>query len=274
MPRSIIELNHLSVRRGGQYILEDISAKIPAEKTTFILGPSGSGKSTLLKVVAGILPADEGSITINDLPLSTMSDTEMRRFRKMSGFVFADSALWANSTIYQNLSLPLRFHIRNISENDVSRRIEALLARLGFEGDTKMLPSDLSEGQRKLISVARALITDPQLIFMDAPTLSLDAQSSHRIADIVAELKKQNRSIIATTHDPGLTSMTADYLLVLNNGKLIEFGKLTDVVNSENQQVIEILTEVLSRISTFDVGILDLLDQSENILPELTPDDE
>jgi len=256
-----IELREIVVRRGDTTALDDVSLLFPAGKTTVILGPSGSGKSTLLKVAAGIAFPDSGRVFINGKNLNTMSVRENNAFRRDSGFIFQDSALWSNSTIQQNLSLPLRFHYPALTDEEIARRVDAFVKRVGFHESLAHRPAESSSGERKIISFIRALVTNPSLLYMDEPLTGIDHQVAERMTEMIRELKREARTIIIVTHDPVLTSQLADYLVVLDRGRLLEFGSLTQVVKSTRAEVIAILSRVLSEASTFDGSILELLDQ-------------
>ncbi len=256
-----IELREIVVRRGDTVALDNISVLFPSGKTTVILGPAGSGKSTLLKVAAGIILPDSGRVLVEGKSLSTMSERENNEFRRGSGFIFQDSALWANSTIRQNLSLPLRFHFPALTDQEIERRIGALVAKVGFHESLGHRPAESSSGERKIISFLRALVTDPALLYMDEPLTGIDHQTAERMTEIMRELKRAARTIIMVTHDPVLTSQLADYLVVLDAGRILDCGPLSQVVKSTRREVIAILSRVLSEASTFDGSILDLLDQ-------------
>ncbi len=256
-----IELREIVVRRGDTTALDDVSVLFPEGKTTVILGPSGCGKSTLLKVAAGIALPDSGKVFINGKNLNEMSIRENNAFRRASGFIFQDSALWSNSTIQQNLSLPLRFHYPAMSDEEIAQRVDALVRRVGYHESLTHRPAESSSGERKIVSFLRALVTNPSLLYMDEPLTGIDHQTTERMTDMIRELKREARTIIIVTHDPVLTSQLADYLVVLDRGHLLESGPLAQIVKSTRTEVIAILSRVLSEASTFDGSILDLLDQ-------------
>ncbi|RKX78227.1 MAG: ABC transporter [Spirochaetes bacterium] len=254
-----VELKNVSVIREDFNVLKNITLSFPSGKTSIIMGPSGCGKSTLLKVASGIIPPDEGKVFIFGKDTFKITDNELIIMRKKNGFVFQDAALWANKTIYQNLSLPLEFHFRNFSSAEIKRRIDYMLSKIGYRESTSLRPAQLSSGECKMISFARALITEPQLIFMDTPTANMDSEAADRILNIIKELKYQKKTIIVNTHNPILTSMVADYLIVMKAGSIIEEGEFSKVVRSKNREVSNILSDVLSKTATYDTDILDLL---------------
>ncbi len=263
MSDPIVQLEQVDIFRGDFQVLNSITVDFPRGATSVIMGPSGCGKSTLIKVAAGITPPDNGSVLINHKNINRISDRELIELRKMNGFVFQDGALWQNKTIFQNLSLPLEFHFRSFSREEIRRRIEVMVRKAGYNDSLSLRPSQLSSGERKIASIARALITDPSILFMDDPTTLLDRESSIKVVKIIKEMKEKKATIVITTHDPSLASMVADNLYILKKGTMLEHGKLSDVVKTRDKEVIAILTDVLSATATYDTDILDLLETDE-----------
>jgi phospholipid/cholesterol/gamma-HCH transport system ATP-binding protein len=260
-----IEVEGGTVFHGEKAVLDNVNLSFEAHRTTVLLGASGCGKSVLLKTAAGLLQPFAGHILIDGCDLSTMSERENRRFRQASGFVFQDAALWANSTLFQNMSLPLRVHFPAMSERQISERIEHLLTRVGFSENLTLRPADAAAGERKIVSFIRALVTDPRILFMDEPIAGIHHQVSERIIEVIRDLKRGGRTIIIATHDPILTSQLADSLVVMQNGRVLEAGPVAEVARSRNPDVIAILTRVLSQASTFDGSILDILDSGSGL---------
>jgi len=255
-----IRFENIEVIKGEIILFEDLNISFPKGKSTVIMGPSGCGKSTMLKLAAGILLPDRGNVLIEGKPLLKFSEKELMEFRKHNGFVFQDAALWANKSIFQNLALPLEFHFRHLHSNEVRRRVEKMLATIGFRDDPNLRPAQLSAGECKMASFARALITDPSVIFMDSPLISIDSEVIDRIIRLIQDIKKEGKTILISTHDPRLTSLVADELVVLKKGAVLESGEFDNVVRSTDKEVITVLTDVLSKASTFDGDILELLD--------------
>ncbi len=255
-----IELENIRVEKGDTTLFHDMNVSFPKGITSVIMGPSGSGKSTMLKIAAGIDMPDSGTVFVYGKPLMKMSEKEMMAFRKENGFVFQDAALWSNKSVYQNLSLPMEFHFRHLDSVEIRRRINVVLKKIGFRDNPDLRPAQLSIGERKMASFARALVNDPKLIFMDSPLISIDSEIIDRIIGMILELKQAGKTIIISTHNPALVSRVADYLIVIKKGTILETGKFDTVVQSTNREVITILTDVLSKAATYDGDILSLLD--------------
>ncbi len=243
-------------------VLKEVSVGFPRGKSTVIMGPSGCGKSTLLKVAAGILLPESGRALLEGEDLSRLSERRMRDFRRRGGFVFQDAALWGNQTVFDNLALPVRFHEPQLAPQEVRRRVMDALGRMSMANQAALRPSQLSAGERKLVSFLRGIILEPQVVFLDEPTTSIDHAMAERMTAMIRLLKERECTIIAVTHDPTLTSMIADFLVVMKEGRILEAGPFEGVRGSSNPQVIAVLSEVLSKSSTYDTDLLDLLGEA------------
>lgn len=259
----IIELEDIRISRGTVDIIKQCSPAFPRGRTTIITGSSGCGKSTLLKVAAGIMPPDSGRVFCNGQDYRSLSERKNIEFRKISGFVFQDAALWENQTIFQNVSLPLRFHFPRMTDKEIEQRVSSLLSRIGFWDDPTLRPAQLSSGERKMASFARALITDPEVVFMDAPILSVDDRAADRMRNIMKALKTDGKTLIISTTNPTLISFLADRIVVMKEGRILVADEFIKVVDSTDAEVTEILAKVLNRAESYDTNILDLLGTEE-----------
>jgi len=158
-----------------------------------------------------------------------MNIAEELAFRKKASFGFQDAALWANQSIYNNLSLPVALHHPGISKTESDRRVKTAVQTVGYNESLASRPADLSMGEQKLISLARALILEPELIFLDEPTASLDEDSVDRLINILKNLKNEGRSMIIVSHDGRLIAELADRLCVVSQGSIAGFGTVDQV---------------------------------------------
>lgn len=195
-----------------------------------------------------------------------MREEDNRRFRRLNGFVFQDGALWANRSIYENLSLPLQYHMPELSREDINQRIRSSIARIGFQDNPQLRPAQLSGGERKMIGFIRAMMTDPELIFMDSPTDNVDSAVAGRIRTIVADLKQESKTLLICSHDRELISAAADNLIVLDRGEILAHGPFREVLTGEDAKVKEIIGSVIDADSILGNDLLQLLspDQDDN----------
>ena len=219
-----IELRGIRSSLGGYEALRDIGLSLFAGETLFVMGGAGSGKSVLIKTAAGIALPSEGEVLYRGKSLARMGEREEAAFRKASGFVFQDAALWANQSLYDNLALPARLHGSEWGKAELDRAVRRAAEVVGYDQDLRARPAELSSGERKLIGLARALVLDPELLFMDDPTSELDESSAARVSDIIEALKARGRTVFVTSGASDLASRCADSVAVLVGGKLAAYG--------------------------------------------------
>jgi putative ABC transport system ATP-binding protein len=197
--------------------LDGVTASFAAGSFTAVMGPSGSGKSTLLQCAAGLDRPTGGRVFIDGTELTAATDTAMTKFRRRRvGFVFQDYNLLPSLTVEQNVVLPLRLAGRRVNRG----RSRAVLEHLGLGDRLDELPERLSGGQRQRVAVARALVTEPAVIFADEPTGALDLRSAGEVLTLLrAVVHEHGRTVVLVTHDPVAASY-ADSVLFLADGRL------------------------------------------------------
>jgi phospholipid/cholesterol/gamma-HCH transport system ATP-binding protein len=259
-----IELKEVFVVSGDVEILKNISVNFPKNKSTVILGHSGCGKSTLLKTAAGIQPIESGEVLLEDTDFMKMTEKKYLEFRKKNGFVFQDAALWDNTSVFNNLSLPLEFHYRELSKKEIESMVNKFLVKTGLKGQEYLRPAQLSMGEKKIISFLRAVIVKPKFLFMDEPTQSIDSKVVDDISGIIRELRELGCTIITVSHDPQITSWLADYIVILRHGELVAAGELNEIAETKDEYVKSIVSGILKDAAPFNENLLDLLDQQNN----------
>ncbi|MDR2394713.1 MAG: ATP-binding cassette domain-containing protein [Treponema sp.] len=216
----IIELQGVSFSTSHEAIIRDISYQFAEGETTALVGPSGEGKSTVLKLAAGLLIPRVGTVHFRGKDIARMNREQIMEFRRYSAVVFQDSALWANQTLYQNLELPLRLHFPQNSKKDREKRMQEVLAEVGYKKDLMIRPAQLSMGEQKLIAFARAMLCYPGLLFLDEWTESLDRTAAQRLIDTVKYHKGQGTTIILITHDIDIIKTLADTVMLILGGQI------------------------------------------------------
>lgn len=239
-----IDLKNITVFSGDYPVLENVSLVLPSQQFIAIIGPSGCGKSTLLKVIAGLIIPDKGKVFYDDKDFYHLSEKEHLAIKKINGFVFQDSALWANKSIYENLALPLTFHFPELKQDKIKERVLKVLTEINLLDSTYLRPAQLSSGEQKIVSFMRAFITDPSLIFLDEPTSLIDRPMRRQILFRLHKEKQNAKTIICVTHDNGLISQLVDYLVVLDTGHLLQAGPKNEVFMTTLPRVKKILAEI------------------------------
>jgi phospholipid/cholesterol/gamma-HCH transport system ATP-binding protein len=220
----IIELREVSVRSGEIEMLTSVSLSFFEGEAAFIMGGAGSGKSVLIKTAAGIRLPSEGDVLYKGKSLDRLSAREEAEFRHCSGFVFQDAALWANQSLYENISLPVRVHKPEWNKAEIDRAVRRAAELVGFSDSLGVRPAELSSGERRLIGLARALVLDPPLVFMDDPAANLDEAAAERVLELMIALKERKRSIIAVSSSSDCVSRLADRVVALKEGRVIACG--------------------------------------------------
>ena len=179
---------------------------IPKHQTTAIIGPSGFGKTTLLNLLAGILAPDKGAVVINDTRIDLLSDDAKREFRiKHIGFVFQDFRLLEYLNVADNIKLPYRINRALSKPSDLDVRVSLLASQLGIKQYLKQYPAALSQGEKQRLAIARALVTNPEIILADEATGNLDPENKQLILDLLLnEARERQAALVAVTHDHGL----------------------------------------------------------------------
>jgi len=216
----IIELRNVSYAAQNRKLVHNVSYLFSEGKATALVGPSGGGKSTVLKLTAGLLFPSEGEVLFRGNVVAKMNRTENLSFRREAAMVFQDSALWANQNLFQILELPLRVHFPSMTRSERERKVESVVAEVGYKKDLGIRPSHLSMGEQKLIAFARALMCGPRVLFLDEWTESLDENASQRLIGMVRKLRDDGVTVILVSHDMRIIHELVDIVVMVLGGKL------------------------------------------------------
>jgi phospholipid/cholesterol/gamma-HCH transport system ATP-binding protein len=229
----MIEVTNLKKGFGNQEVLKDISLKLFKGENLVVLGKSGSGKSVLIKCIVGLLKADSGTINILGSKVESLNRKDLDEIRKKIGFLFQSGALYDSMTVKQNLEFPLRRINKTLDEKTINAKVIEALENVGLADALNKMPSQLSGGMRKRISLARTIAVDPQIMLYDEPTTGLDPVTSDEISALINEIqKKYNTSSIIITHDIECVRATADRIIMLQEGQVYAEGKLAEFEKS------------------------------------------
>ena len=198
------------------YALKDVNLTIEEGEFVVILGPSGSGKSTLLNVISGLDTVTSGEITFKGETLTNLDEEEMTAFRrKHLGFIFQQYNLLQNLNVYENIQIGSDIGTAPLD-------IAELLEKVGLEKARNKYPSQLSGGEQQRVSIVRSLAKNPDIIFCDEPTGSLDEENSKKILQLLQNLNEDyNKTVIVITHNLGIAEM-ADKVIKMNSGQITE----------------------------------------------------
>lgn len=210
----------LALGKTTVHALRGIDLKIMPNEFVSIVGPSGSGKSTLLGLIGGLDTPTRGTVAIDGIDISRMSEDRLTEIRNEKiGFIFQFFNLIPTLTALENVMLPIQFARKPQFKAD--KRAKELLELLGLQDRMNHRPSELSGGQQQRVAIARALANDPPLLLADEPTGNLDQESGELVLKTLREIRTQSHStIVIVTHDPELAKQT-ERVLTLVDGKLI-----------------------------------------------------
>lgn len=229
---AVIDITNLTVKYGSTVILDSLSERIEHGELYTIVGASGSGKTTLIKAIAGLSMYDSGTITVDGQDISKFTTRQMLQYHQNTGLVFQNAALVNSMSIFENLSLYYEFHT-DMNREEISKHISPVLSAVGFSDDLSNRPSTLSTGEKMLVSIARAISHDPDIILWDQPFSSLDAISARRVHCVFMEQKQKKKTMILVTNDARFALEVSDRIGILHYGKIIECGTPDMIRNSE-----------------------------------------
>lgn len=235
---NVIEIKDLSIKFGAMQVLDGLTLELRKGENLVILGKSGTGKSVLIKCIVRLLKADSGMINIMGDEVNSMKFKELEDVRRKIGFLFQSGALYDSMTVRQNLEFPLRRMKEKISNEEIETKIKEALENVGLPDAIDKMPSELSGGMRKRISLARTIIVDPAIMLYDEPTTGLDPVTSHEISLLINDIqKKYKTSSIIITHDIECARTVANRLIMLQEGKVYKEGKLDEFENTDDELV-------------------------------------
>ncbi|MFI6645045.1 ABC transporter ATP-binding protein [Streptomyces sp. NPDC050504] len=207
----------------GTATLADVSCVFPVGSFTAVVGPSGSGKSTFLQCAAGLDRPTSGTVRMGDTDLGRLSEAQLTRLRRdRVGFVFQSHALnlVPSLDVVENVVLPLVLAGADPASRELLAHGRRLLARVGLENRASARASQLSGGEQQRVAVARALVTEPDVIFADEPTASLDPDSARLVLGLLRDaVHVDGRTVVMVTHDPE-AARWADAVLTMDGGRL------------------------------------------------------
>ena len=198
-------------------VLHDLSLLLDGYKSVAIIGVSGSGKSTLIRLLSGLEKPSAGELFVND------HSVDEEAYRKKIGFVFQHHNLFPHLTLKQNITLVLE-KTRGIKKDEAENIALRYLSMLHLEDQVNKLPKNVSGGQAQRASIARALSINPEIIFLDEPTSSLDPILTYEVLTAVEELKSLGKDFIFVTHVMSFVKDFADYVIYMDKGEIVEMG--------------------------------------------------
>ena len=224
---TVVEISNLKMGFGNLEVLKDISLKLFKGENLVVLGKSGSGKSVLIKCIVRLLIPKGGKIEILGKEVGSLNRAELGELRKKIGFLFQSGALYDSMTVKENLEFPLNRIRKDLTKDEIDEKILKALQNVGLPNVLNKMPSELSGGMRKRISLARTIVVDPLIMLYDEPTTGLDPITSDEISLLINDVKKiYKTSSIIITHDIQCARKTADRIIMLHEGDVYSEGTI------------------------------------------------
>jgi phospholipid/cholesterol/gamma-HCH transport system ATP-binding protein len=227
---AIIEVRGVSTVLGGHVIHRDLDLTVYRGEVMALIGGSGSGKTTLLRLLLGLEVPAEGTVQLFGHPLGRCAARDLERVRYRWGVLFQNGALFSALSVFDNIALPLR-ELKSVPPDVVKPLVMLKLAQVGLQPeDALKRPAELSGGMVKRVSLARALILDPQLLFLDEPTAGLDPDSGKQFVKLLRRLRQElGLTVVMVTHDVDTLFAVADRVAVLAEQRILACGPLAEV---------------------------------------------
>lgn len=233
----MIEMKDVHKSFDGNHVLRGVNLTVKKGESLVVIGGSGSGKSVLLKHIIGLLRPDSGSIIIDSLDLTQISEDDLNEARKKFGMLFQSAALFDSMRVWENVGFGLMRHTR-MSSPEIRQIAMQKLRMVGLAGVEDDMPSSLSGGMRKRVGLARAIAMEPEVILYDEPTTGLDPIMADAINDLIIKMREQlHVTSVAITHDMKSAYKIADTIAMLYNGVIISTGSPDEIRNSSDPVV-------------------------------------
>lgn len=226
MSQAVLSLKNATIYQEDKVILSNVNLEVNRGEFIYIIGKTGSGKSSLMKTLYADLPLNEGNGHIVDFDLETMKEDDIPFLRRKIGIVFQDFKLLPDRSIQDNMLFVLKA-TGWTDQNEMNRKIEEVLDKVGMKNYAQKMPHQISGGEQQRVAIARALLNDPELILADEPTGNLDPQTSIEVLDVLKKINANGKTILMATHDYALLMKFPSKTLKCEDSKIFEVVQRT-----------------------------------------------
>lgn len=232
----MLKLTNVHKSFGKTEVLKGISLNVEKGSVTAIIGPSGAGKTTLLRCINFLEKADTGLLDFDDIhiDLEKVSKKTMLEIRRKTAFVFQNYNLFANMTALENVMEGL-VTARKVPKAEAKDRAIKALEKVGLKDRADFYPSSLSGGQQQRVGIARALAVNPEVILFDEPTSALDPELTGEVLSVIKQLASEGTTMVIVTHEMSFARDTADKVIFMDKGQMIEEGKSSKIFTSPKE---------------------------------------
>lgn len=239
---SAIQVQQLNYEVPDKRILHDINLDIEKGQIVSVMGQSGSGKTTLLKIMSGLRQPTSGKVLIDETDIAALSEYELDKIRLKIGMVFQYAALFDSLTVYENIAFGVVRHQKRVKKKQLDDIVRNLLHEVKLEGIEDQLPAALSGGMQKRVGLARALATNPSIVFYDEPTSGLDPITANAIDELIMETREKFSvtSVVVSHHLPSIFRIS-DRVAMLHQGEIVALDTPANIQNDSNPIVQEFI---------------------------------
>jgi len=256
-PPALLKIEHLSKSFGANKVVDDLSFEIARGECLGVIGPNGAGKTTTIRMCLGLTGPDGGSISAFGLPIPA----QVREAKQRLGVVSQFDSLDPDFNCIENLRVYGRYF--GLKRAEIEARIPKLLEFASLQSKAAAKPGELSGGMKRRLSLARALINDPDLLLLDEPTTGLDPQARHLMWERLQNLLQQGKSILLTTHFMDEAERLCDRLLVLDHGRKIAEGRPRELIAAHlESDVVEVYGDGAADAALRHVGLAERVETS------------
>ena len=238
----MVELRDVVMEFEDKKVLDDLSLSVQPQERLVVMGQSGSGKSTILRLILGILRPNAGEVFFKQFEITRLKRRKLQQIRRHIGMVYQYSALLSSRTVRDNVALPLE-ELTDKTRKEIDRIVDEKLEMVGMKDAKDLMPSELSGGMRKRVSLARALTMEPELILFDEPTAGLDPVIASVIDELIISLSEKSKvTSIIVTHEMASAFRIGTRMAMLYQGKIIEDADPQTFKRSQNPVVAQFLS--------------------------------
>lgn len=247
MAEPLIQFQDVHKSFGDNHVLQGIDLEIYRGEITSIIGKSGDGKSVLLKHIIGLIEQDEGVILFEGKPISKMKKAERRQLKEKFAYMFQETALFDSLTVFENIGLPLR-EKTSMPKKKITEKVREKMNQLDLEKIDHVYPSQLSGGMKKRVALARALVTDPEIILFDEPTTGLDPVRKNAVHSMISDYQKRfGFTGVVVSHEIPDIFYISQRVAMLNEGRIVFQGTAEEIRRSPNLTVQQFIQGLESR---------------------------
>jgi len=234
---ALIEFRNVKKAFGPKVVYEDLNLDVHKGESLTIIGGSGMGKSVMLKLLIGLLRSDGGTITFDGRRIDTLHEREYAGVRRRIGMLFQGAALFDSLSVRDNVAYGLREHFR-LTEKEITEKVRRAIADVGLPDVTRMMPAELSGGQRKRVALARVIALEPEVLLYDEPTTGLDPVSTEKVNTLITETKRlKDVTSIVVSHDMASALDISDRIAMVHKGYIIYAGTPDEIRRADDPRV-------------------------------------